>query len=186
LWDGHEDVTEDTKPEPPSFYSQTKAWGEMRLPEDDCLIIRARMPIGPEPHPRNLITKLVNYEYVLDEPNSVVFVDDFCQAIGVLVQNGELGVYNVVNPGPLSAWEIMGFYCELVDENHCCAKVDMDWLRKREFIKDGRSNCTLNIDKLKSAGVEMPDAREKIRVTMEKYAEAAKEVAADSEEASQE
>lgn len=174
LWDGEYDVDEQTKPSPPSWYSETKVRGENRLPQDRVLILRPRMPTDTKPNPRNLITKLSKYGSVLDVPNSVTFVDDFLSATEHLINKRATGVFNVVNPGPLTAWDIMGLYTELVDNKHTCQKIDMDFLRKENLIKAGRSNCTLNVDKLKDAGFEMPNATEKIRGCMEKYAECSK------------
>jgi len=170
LWSHKYDIDETMPPEPPSYYSETKAEGEQRLPHDKALIVRLRMPIDREPHPRNLITKLSNYGFVLDEPNSVTFVDDFLCALKHLVDNRCTGVFNVVNPGPLSAWEIMTLYTEMVDENHVARRIDMDYLWENGMIKAGRSNCTLSVEKLKQAGFEMPDAKAKIGECMREYA----------------
>ncbi len=174
LWENAEDVDEQTKADPPSWYSKTKAEGEQRLPGQSCLIIRARMPVSAEPHPRNLITKLATYDHVLDVQNSVTFVDDLCVAVEKLVRKNARGVYNVVNPGSLSAWDIMGLYCEFVDDMHCCAMSSMKELEEMGFIQDGRSNCTLNTDKLKAQGIELPSAKEKIREVMRLYGETVK------------
>jgi len=174
LWDREYDVSEETAPTPPSWYSKTKVMGEMRLPQDKTLIIRPRMPIDCKPHPRNLVTKLAHYDFVLDEPNSVTFVDDLLGASEYLINARTTGVFNMVNPGPLTAWEIMRLYIELVDEGHACRRVTMDFLNENELIKSGRSNCTLDVSKLKAAGYEMPDAQKKIRACMEAYAKATK------------
>ena len=169
LWDGEHDVDEETKPNPVSWYSRTKEWGENRLPPDRVLILRPRMPIDAKPHPRNLITKLSKYNSVLDEPNSVTFVDDFLKATEYLVDKRSTGIFNVVNPGPLTAWEIMCLYTEVVDDHHVCQKVDMDFLWKGDLIKTGRSNCTLSVEKLAAEGFEMPNAKDKIRRCLEEY-----------------
>ncbi len=175
LWNEEYDVDEQTKPNPVSWYSETKVQGENRLPSEDVLILRLRMPVDNKPHPRNLITKLANYHFVLDEPNSVTFIDDFLAATEYLVEKRTTGIFNLVNPGPLTAWEIMQLYVELVDDNHACSKITMDDLWGKGLIKSGRSNCTLSVEKLKEAGFEMPNAKEKIRRCVEEYAKCAQE-----------
>lgn len=169
LWEWGTDVTEVREPEPPSYYSWTKAEGEKRLPKDRCLILRLRMPLSGTPHPRNLITKVAKYGEVLDAPNSVTVVEDFLPALEKLVTQHVTGVYNVANPGSVSPAAIMRWYQEIVDPTHEFKVTTTASLKERGIIKAGRSNVTLNTTKLKRLGIELPEAEGRIRELLHTY-----------------
>ena len=170
LWEWGDDLSETEVPNPPSHYSTTKAEGERRLPHVTSLILRLRMPVDKEPNPRNLITKLVGYEGVLDEPNSVTVIDDFLDVLVKLVMKGATGVYNVVNPDPITGFDIMTMYKDIVAPDHEFFPVDMDYLKSRKLITAGRSNVTLNTDKLwVEHQIRMPPAKERIKECLKYY-----------------
>jgi 3,5-epimerase/4-reductase len=175
LWENDTDVMEMQKPEPPSYYSETKAAGEYRLPPEKALIIRLRMPLSAEPHPRNFITKVSKYTEVLDSQNSMTVIEDLLPALLRLINLMAVGVYNVANPGHISPAEVMEMYKEIVDPNHQFNVTTTRSLMERGFIKAGRSNVTLNTDKLKGVGVELPEIRGRIRELLTTYAENLKE-----------
>jgi len=178
LWEWGTDITEDRKPEPPSYYSWTKAEGEARLPAERCLIVRFRMPTSGVPHARNLITKLSGYNEILDAQNSITIVKDLLTTLETLVQSRACGVYNVVNSGSISPSEIMQMYLEIVDKDRCFRITTVEDLKQRGIIKDGRSNVTLSTEKLKGAGIVLPEIRERVRECLVEYA---KQIKADSQ-----
>ena len=171
LWEEASDVKEDLLPDPPSWYSMTKAMAETTLNHNRTLILRPRMPIDGRLGDRNLISKLSKYDKVLDIHNSVSVVEDFLSAMKALMEKDCTGIYHVANPGWVTAREVMELYCEIVDPSHCFQIVDMDYLWKNKLISDGRSNVVLNTDKLNAEGIELPDAKQRVRECVEKYAE---------------
>lgn len=171
LWDWGANLDEQAEPEPPSYYSWTKAEGERRLPSESCLILRLRMPLSGVPHPRNLITKLSGYTDVLDAPNSVTVIEDLLPAIQKLIEKDACGVYNVVNPGVTSPAEIAQMYTEIVDASHTFNVTTVEDLKRRGVIKAGRSNVTLCTAKLKAAGIELPEAKGRILELLHTYKE---------------
>lgn len=125
-----------------SFYSGCKAMAEgllRGLPK--TTILRVRMPLGVEKHPKNLITKLSQYESLIDQRQSVSFVDDVAKAAVFFSQNAAYGVYNVVN-GALTIRQIadaMGW--------------EKRWFTRDEFrgaVVAPRSECVLSSAKINS------------------------------------
>ncbi len=96
------------------YYSRTKIYAERALEllcnDFNILIIRIRAPLDNRPHPKNLLTKLINYKSVIDSPNSVTYIPDFIQALKHLIKINAKGIYNIVNKGPLRYLDLMEIY----------------------------------------------------------------------------
>jgi dTDP-4-dehydrorhamnose reductase len=137
-----------------SFYSRTKAWSDQILREFPALTLRPRLPFDGSLSERNLIVKLRRYRRVLVERNSLTHLPDFLSAARQLIALRATGLFNVVNPGATSPYEIMERYRELVDPGHEFEPLSPEGLRS--LTRAGRSNCILSTARLRSAGVEMP------------------------------
>src|SRR5262245_29695908 len=111
-----------TEEDPPnfwgSFYSRTKAWSDQILRDFPALTLRLRMPFDGSTSERSRLTKLRKYRRVLTEPNSLTYLPDFFTAAARLIERRSTGVYNVVNEGAISPYEIMTRYRERVDPSH--------------------------------------------------------------------
>ena len=150
-----------------SYYSRLKGIMNDLLADFEVLQLRLRMPLDGTPGPRNLITKIANYKQVISLPNSVTVIDDLLVAADQLIQKRAAGVYNVVNPGAITHAEILRMYKEIVDPAHTYELITLEQLEK--MTKAGRSNCILNGDKLKQAGIELPESRSRIREMLQQY-----------------
>ncbi|RGP81394.1 dtdp-glucose 4,6-dehydratase [Fusarium longipes] len=154
-----------------SFYSMTKAHVEPILNSfDNVLILRLRMPVSDDLNPRNFVTKICKYEYVVDIPNSNTILHDLLPASVILAENKETGVYNFTNPGAISHNEVLGLFKEIV-------RPDFEWKnfsieQQSRVIKAGRSNCQLDtsklVKKLRSYGFEVPEVHEAYRRCFER------------------
>ncbi len=144
----------------PQFYAKTKILAEMALSELHGLILRIRMPIDDRPHCRNLITKLANYPKVITAQNSATTIPHMIPALAAMVEKRMTGVYNFVNPGTISASEIMDLYKKIVDCQHSFQSMDLAELDS--ITKARRSNCSLNTDKLTSEGIVLPPIRDAV------------------------
>jgi len=162
LWETGKDLTEKDIPMPPTWYATTKVMGENSLNLKKALVVRLRMPVDDRPHPRNLIDKLVKYEELLKLQNSITVVPDFLLALRQMLEKGCTGVYNMVNPGSISAYEIVEMYSEMVDQCHSFRVAD-------EEMAAGRANLTLSTAKLKAEGIELTDVRERVRECIQEY-----------------
>lgn len=126
-----------------SFYSGSKALAQtLLLPYlHKSWLLRIRLPFGRRPHTKNFLTKLQNYERLVDFENSLSCVEDVARtAVKFALERPWFGIYNVVNPGSITTRQIadlMGLHKQ--------------WFTHEEFaaaVRAPRSNCLLNSDKL--------------------------------------
>jgi dTDP-4-dehydrorhamnose reductase len=156
----------------PQFYSMTKIDSERILQNIGGLILRIRMPIDDRPHPRNLINKLASYPSVIDIQNSMTTVPDMIRSMKTLIEARATGIYNVTNPGTISAAEIMHIYQQIVDPNH---KFDVMTLNQLDAVTLGkRSNCVLDSSKIENAGAGLPPMHEAVKECLVRYSKALK------------
>lgn len=151
----------------PQFYAKTKIISEMALAELPGLILRIRMPIDDRPSSRNLIDKLLRYPKVIDAPNSMTTVPHLLPVMSQLISLRREGVYNLVNPGLISAGEIMRMYQSIVDPYH---KFEQMSLKELDQVTLGkRSNCHLSTAKLASEGLELPEIHQAVEECLIRY-----------------
>ena len=136
-----------------SFYARTKAWSDQILKEFPVLTLRLRMPFDNTLNDRTLLAKLLKYSRVLDVQNSITYLPDFLAAASLLIGKRRTGVYNIVNPGTISPYEMMQSYKEHVDPSHTFERLTLDQLPS--VTKAGRSNCVLSGKKLQGEGIEL-------------------------------
>jgi dTDP-4-dehydrorhamnose reductase len=140
---------------PCSFYSGTKALAEevlQRYPQ--VYIWRLRIPFDEKDNPRNYLTKLQQYPKVYDNVNSLSHRQDFVRSCLDLWKNGApFGTYNVTNPGFVTARQVVGLIQKILKP-----KRPFDfWQNDEEFYqvagRTPRSNCVMDVSKLRNAGV---------------------------------
>ena len=115
----------------------------MMLDDQFTNIIRIRMPIEDKLSPKNLLTKLLKYDFLIDFVNSKTDVYKLSEFVFAVVENFKAGIYNAVHSNPLSTKDVVEILkeYELVNENWNFIPYDeLD-------IKANRSNCVLNNDK---------------------------------------
>ena len=104
------------------FYSRSKIYADLALGElskkYNILICRIRIPLLNEPHPKNILDKLIKYGKVITLKNSVTYIPDFIRALKHLIKIDAKGIYNVVNKGGLSYPKLMEVYKKYVF-SHC-------------------------------------------------------------------
>lgn len=152
---------EDTPNFSGSFYSRTKLWSDQMLKDFPVLVPRLRMPFDGSDNPRSLITKIRKYTKILDVQNSLTYIPDFLETVRILIERKKTGLYNIVNPGLISPFEIMTMYKEIVDPSHEFEKLTLDHLG--DVVKAGRSNCLLSTEKLASEGIELRPVQEVVQ-----------------------
>ena len=155
-----------------SFYSGTKALGEEILQDArDCFIWRLRIPFDHRESPRNYLTKLMRYDRLFDAINSVSQLQEFVAATFACWEKRiPFGCYNVTNPGPVSAREVVA----LIKASGVCDKTFAYFENEAQFMSEAakapRSNCVLNTGKLSAVGIELTDAREAIKIALRNWA----------------
>jgi len=157
---------------PSAFYTRSKYAADlilMRMP--DVAIVRLRMPIGSEPHPGNLIDKLVGYRKVMgDVENSVSVVDDLIHAVVGVIEKRGTGVFHAVNDGAMRHRDLIRLYEELVDPSHTNEWITEEDLLGQDLVAKKRSNNILQNTRLKQLGIEMRPLDVALRECMVKYA----------------
>ncbi len=154
----------------PQFYAQTKIDAERLLKNlsKQCLQLRIRMPIDDRPHKRNLIDKLKSYSGLIDVKNSMTTVPDMLEALKVLIDRNCRGIYNLMNPGVISPYEIMCMYKDIIDKDHIFSFMSLEEFNS---LAGKRSNCILDSKKLRSDGIYLPEIHEAVRSCLLKYKE---------------
>jgi len=158
-----------------SFYSQTKGTVESLLRNyDNCLTLRLRMPLSSDLHPRNFITKILNYDKVVNIPNSMTMLDDMLPRAITCAQRKLTGVLNFCNPGAISHNEILSLYKQFIDPEYAWQNFTED--ECNAILKAQRSNNTLAHDKLLEHFPDVPDIHTactqlflKMRTTLDLY-----------------
>lgn len=147
-----------------SFYSGAKALGEEVLEgAENCYVWRLRIPFNHIDSPRNYLTKLLKYEYLLEAENSISHLNDFVNAcIASWQKRIPSGIYNITNPGSVTTKEVV----ELIRENLAPDHNFKFFKNEDEFMQKAaqtpRSNCVLDNSKIIEAGIELRPVREAI------------------------
>lgn len=148
------------------FYSRTKIYSDEALAslskKYPILIVRIRVPLDNRPHPRNILTKLINYKKIIDIPNSVTYIPDFIIALKHLIQINAKGIYNVVNRNPLRYPELICIYKKYAP-NFEYEVID---LNKLNMV---RTNLVLSTQKLEKTNFKVRDIHEVLEECVKNY-----------------
>jgi len=153
---------------PCSFYSGTKALGEEVLDgASDCYLWRLRIPFNHENTPRNYLSKVLNYDRLLEAENSVSHLDEFVEAcLDCFEKAVDYGIYNVTNPGAVTTRQVTEW---MLEEGVTDKKFDF-FEDEEAFMRDAastpRSNCVLDSSKLESAGIFLRPVEDAIRSSL--------------------
>ncbi|MAH48978.1 dTDP-4-dehydrorhamnose reductase [Candidatus Pacearchaeota archaeon] len=152
-----------------SFYSGCKALAEDLIDKDNSYICRLRIPFDQFDNPRNYISKLKNYDKLLNAENSISHRSDFVKACLDLFENDcPKGIYNIVNSGFASTEQVARLMTKYNIKN------DFSFFEsEEEFYRLGakapRSNCLLDNSKLLYAGVKIRDVNEALEDSLQKW-----------------
>jgi 3,5-epimerase/4-reductase len=146
-----------------SFYSYTKSRvEEIMRAYTNCLILRLRMPVSDDLHPRSFVTKITKYDHVVDIPNSQSILSDLLPAAVALADHSETGIYNFTNPGAISHNEILALFKKIVRPDFTWQNFTVE--EQSKILKAGRSNCKLDstklVTKLREYGMTIPEVHD--------------------------
>jgi 3,5-epimerase/4-reductase len=148
------------------YYSRTKIYSERALEvlsqRFNILIIRIRIPLDNRPHPKNLLTKLINYKKVIGLPNSVTYIPDFVRALKHLIKIDAQGIYNVASKGALSYPDLMEVYKKYVP----AFKYQVVDFEKLNMV---RTNLALSTRKLERTGFKMRNIKKVLEECVREY-----------------
>jgi 3,5-epimerase/4-reductase len=159
--------TEKDTPNPVSYYGKTKAALDAIISGlKNITILRLRMPVSSADHPRNLLNKLLQYPKVLEEPNSMTFMDDLVRAVEFVIDRELKGIYNVVSTLPITHSVLLDEYNKYIP--HIYKKITVKDLDKMVIAQ--RSNCILSNTKLFMAGFNFKQTNIAIEETVKAFA----------------
>jgi dTDP-4-dehydrorhamnose reductase len=152
-----------------SFYSKCKHEFEI-LADNHCVyILRIRIPFCDQDVSKNYFSKLLKYDNLIDNENSITSVADFSNFMfkfNFLVKDLPGGIYNVVNPDPVKTEETL----EIMRKYNIC---NPNW----KMIKDTelktiakRSNCVLSTEKLKNINLQLPNTKQSLERDIKVFA----------------
>lgn len=147
-----------------SFYSGTKALGEEILAgAENCYVWRLRIPFNHTDTPRNYLSKLLNYSYLLEAENSISHLDEFVTSCLTLYERKlPYGIYNLTNPGAVTTKQVVNLI-----KQHLAPERSFKFFENEEAFmqiaaKTPRSNCVLDTSKLENVGIHMTPVEEAI------------------------
>ena len=148
------------------FYSRTKIYAERALEvlskKYNILLTRIRIPLDNKPHPKNILTKLINYKGVINIPNSITYIPDFTKALRHLIKIDARGIYNVVNKGTLRYPRLLDIYKKYVP--------DFDYrIITYKDLKLIRTNIVLSANKLQKSGFSVRKINEVLEECVKEY-----------------
>lgn len=148
------------------FYSRSKIYAERVLeilsPKANILILRIRLPLDNQPHPRNLLTKLINYKRVIELPNSISYLPDCIKALRHLIKIDARGIYNLVNKGGLKYSALLDIYKRYVPDFRY--KI-VDYKK----LNLTRPNLILSTKKLEKSGFKIRHIKETLEECVQGY-----------------
>lgn len=153
-----------------SYYSWTKVVSERYLSGQNTLQLRIRMPLGDNPDPRNLLTKLLGYSKIVESANSITYIPDLLYVAKTLIEKNATGIYNVVNKGSIFHSQILKMYEDISEK-----KLNYSLISEEELdtiTKVRRSNCVLSTRKLEDEGIQLRSAITAVDTCIRKYVEA--------------
>jgi 3,5-epimerase/4-reductase len=166
-YDQRKQLTEEDVPDYYTlFYSRTKIYAEGILnalsQRSNVLIVRIRIPLDNVPHPRNILTKLIQYKKVIDIPNSVTYLPDFVRALEHLISVNATGVFNLTNKGGLRYPQLLEVYKKFVPE------FDYTTMPLKDFKLD-RTNVLLSVRKLEKTGFKVRNIKDVLDECVRQY-----------------
>jgi dTDP-4-dehydrorhamnose reductase len=153
-----------------SFYSGTKALAEKVVTQNNptSYIFRLRIPFDELESPRNYITKILNYDKLLNAENSFSHRADFAKYTIDLIENkAPKGIYNITNKGSLTTEQVI----ELIKEYKITNKNFEFFSNLDSFMSEvtaPRSNCVLDTSKIENQ-IKIRTAEEAFRDALSKY-----------------
>jgi dTDP-4-dehydrorhamnose reductase len=136
-----------------SFYSKCKHAFETIFNKNHSAIFRIRMPFTNTKENKNYLYKILKYDNLISFKNSFTNVYDLCLFTEKFITEFySPGIFNVVNPGPMDAKEVVDIFKKHNKVNPNWNFVDISDLN----IIAGRSNCVLSTNKIKTMGLELP------------------------------
>ena len=152
-------------PNPTSFYSWTKVWGENVIPFKKSssfryLILRPRQPVSTQVTYMNMLVKMLTFSKWIDVPNSGTVVEDWIEWTLLFLEKKPVGIYHLANEGYSTPVEIGKLL-----KKYILPSLPIEVISKSELNKltpEMRVDTVLDVSKLKTFGATVKPYSERL------------------------
>ncbi|KAH9538842.1 hypothetical protein CY35_15G027800 [Sphagnum magellanicum] len=128
---------------------------------DNVCTLHVRMPISSDlQNPRNFITKISQYQKVVNIPNSMTILDELLPISIEMAKRNLRGIWNFTNPGVVSHNEILEMYQQYIDGDFSWKNFTLE--EQAKVIIAPRSNNELDASKLQQEFPEILPIKESL------------------------
>jgi len=156
-----------------SAYSTVKGYTDRLMHllfNESALNCRIRMPITPDDSPYNFITKIANYEKVVNVPNSMTILPELLPVLIDMSIKKVTGTVNLTNPGAISHNEVLELYQKYVDPTYTWKNFTIE--EQDKILLGARSNNLLDTTRLQELYPQVDDIHTAVAKICQKIKEA--------------
>jgi dTDP-4-dehydrorhamnose reductase len=154
-----------------SYYSGVKELTERILSKINGIYFwRLRVPFEGRVNDRNYISKILNYNKLLNVENSFSQLNEFVKScFSCWRLKIPFGIYNMTNPGFMSTKEVVDMAKKIgkIDKEFDFFESESDFMSKA--AKAPRSSCVLDSSKILNCGIELKEVHESMECSMKEY-----------------
>lgn len=146
-----------------SFYTGSKVMAEEAVRSyEKSYIWRIRLPFENKHNDRNYISKVINYDTLITDSNSISNKSEFVKAcINSIKLEIPFGTYNITNTGFISSVDIVKKLIKTILPDKKAQFLTMDEFYKK-ISSMPRSNCIIDNTKILSTGIELTEVHESV------------------------
>ncbi len=160
--------SENSIPNPKSYYSWTKVWAENLLGKSpNLLVVRPRQVISSRVDDRNTLAKWAVYSHFISDQNSTSVVEDFMPVLKDMINRRISGTFHLANPGTISPLEVAYLLKEKVNPKMKIYPTTLSEINKNLIAK--RVTTVLSVEALRAVGYILPPIRESIVKVIEEF-----------------
>lgn len=172
--DGKDEKTEESTPNPSSYYGWTKVWSEEivafeRSNDFKYLILRPRQPVSAQVNHKNMLVKMLTFSKFVDTPNSGTVIEDLMGWTDQLIDKQVTGVLHVANSGWTTPYNI-----GLMIKEYILHDLEPEKIEKAELDKmtpNTRVDTVLGIQRLESLGIAVTPYEQRLREIIKELGE---------------
>lgn len=171
IYDGEKNKIFDEEDNPNFFgtnYSIVKGFTDRLMRQiPNLLNLRIRMPVGDEKHECNFLNEILSYKKFINKHNSITVLPSLMEHLIHLIQQRVVGTINFTNPDIITHNEILDIYKKELDPSFEYNNLNIT--EQNENLKAKISNTHLNTTKLLSLCPGVPNVKNAIENTINRY-----------------